>query len=181
MPYRRISEAPTEVYHYTRRENLDSILHDGRIRRFGDSETWFCKSLEDTLTLMRATVMIEGKPYYKVDGSLGFYPPFHPDEYIILKLKPRGQGGRWVHWMEEMPPGTPPILRQAAEMFSLLKMGFRGDLKFQPNPEIIEVSELLAAPVQNSLSCDPMEQAQDHSSVEDESPDQDCPQQTFTM
>lgn len=171
MPYQRISEIPTEVYHYTRRENLDSILRDGRIRRFGDRETWFCKSLEDTLTLMRATVMIEGKPYYKVGGSLGFYPPFHPDEYIILKLTPRWQNGEWVHWMEQMPPGTPPVLMRAAEMFSLLKIGFRGDLKFQPNPEIIEVAPLLASPAQDDLSDNQLSQDQD----------QDCQQQTFTM
>ena len=55
-------------------KNLDSILRDGRIRRMGDRECWFCASLEDTLTLMRATVMMEGKPYYKVGGSIDRYP-----------------------------------------------------------------------------------------------------------
>lgn len=175
MPYRRIAEIPKEVYHYTRREHLDSILRDGRIRRFGDTETWFCKSLEDTLTLMRATVMMEGKPYYKVGGSLGFYPPFHPDEYVILKLTPRWQSGEWVHWMEELPSGTPQALVQAAERFSLLKMGFRGDLKFQPDPEIIEVAPLLAAPARDEL--------EEHTPAGNETPEraQDGWQQTFTM
>lgn len=69
MGYIRLDEQPGEVYHYTHRKNLDSILRDGRIRRMGDRECWFCASLEDTLTLMRATVMMEGKPYYKVGGS----------------------------------------------------------------------------------------------------------------
>lgn len=64
MGYIRLDEQPGEVYHYTHRKNLDSILRDGRIRRMGDRECWFCASLEDTLTLMRATVMMEGKPYY---------------------------------------------------------------------------------------------------------------------
>ena len=63
MGYIRLDEQPGEVYHYTHRKNLDSILRDGRIRRMGDRECWFCASLEDTLTLMRATVMMEGKPY----------------------------------------------------------------------------------------------------------------------
>lgn len=71
MGYIRLDEQPGEVYHYTHRKNLDSILRDGRIRRMGDRECWFCASLEDTLTLMRATVMMEGKPYYKVGGSIG--------------------------------------------------------------------------------------------------------------
>ena len=70
MGYIRLDEQPGEVYHHTHRKNLDSILRDGRIRRMGDRECWFCASLEDTLTLMRATVMMEGKPYYKVGGSM---------------------------------------------------------------------------------------------------------------
>ena len=31
---------PTEVYHLTMRENLESILANKRIRRFGDTECW---------------------------------------------------------------------------------------------------------------------------------------------
>ena len=70
----------------------------GRIRRMGDRECWFCASLEDTLTLMRATVMMEGKPYYKVGGSIGRYPKFVPEDYVILRLNPRFQKGEWVQW-----------------------------------------------------------------------------------
>lgn len=36
---------PSVVYHLTRMENLDSILDDGKISRFLDSECWFCESL----------------------------------------------------------------------------------------------------------------------------------------
>lgn len=102
MGYIRLDEQPGEVYHYTHRKNLDSILRDGRIRRMGDRECWFCASLEDTLTLMRATVMMEGKPYYKVGGSIGRYPKFVPEDYVILRLNPRFQKGEWVQWMQEM-------------------------------------------------------------------------------
>ena len=48
MGYIRLDEQPGEVYHYTHRKNLDSILRDGRIRRMGDRECWFCASLEDS-------------------------------------------------------------------------------------------------------------------------------------
>lgn len=98
-----------------------------------------------TLTLMRATVMMEGKPYYKVGGSIGRYPKFVPEDYVILRLNPRFQKGEWVQWMQEMPPGSPPELLKAAETFSNLKLGFRGDLKFQQNPEVIEVAPLVEA------------------------------------
>lgn len=88
MGYIRLDEQPGEVYHYTHRKNLDSILRDGRIRRMGDRECWFCASLEDTLTLMRATVMMEGKPYYMgiasvqnpfTDRNMPYEQPFQPD------------------------------------------------------------------------------------------------------
>lgn len=36
------TEIPTQVYHLTRRENVDSIREEKRIRRFGDTECWFC-------------------------------------------------------------------------------------------------------------------------------------------
>ena len=37
---------PSEVYHLTRRDKMEDILADGRIRRFDDTECWFCESLE---------------------------------------------------------------------------------------------------------------------------------------
>lgn len=148
MGYVRVTDRPEVVYHYTRRENLEGILRDGRIRRMGDTECWFCPSLEDAVTLMRNTVMMEGKPYYKVGGALGFYPKFVPEDYVILGLTPRWQSGEWVRWMQELPPGAPPELQAAARAFSELKLGFRGDLKFQPAPEIIEAAPLLATQTQ---------------------------------
>lgn len=144
MGYVRVPERPSVVYHYTRRENLDSILRDGKIKRMGDTECWFCSSLEDTLALMRDTVMVEGKPFYTLGGSLGHYPKFVPEDYVILKLTPRWQNGEWVRWMQEVPPNASRELAEAAQRFSMLKLGFRGDMKFYPNPEVIEVTPLLA-------------------------------------
>ena len=62
---------------------------------------------------------------------------------MILRLTPRYQTGEWLPWMQETPPGSPPELLKAAEVFSNLKLGFRGDLKFQQNPEVIEVAPLV--------------------------------------
>lgn len=146
MAYTRVEERPAKVFHYTKRENLDSILRDGRIRRMGDTECWFCTSLEDTLKLMEQTVMVEGKPFYKVGGALSHYPKFLPEDYVILKLTPRWQNGEWVRWMQEVPPGSPKELVDAAQQFSMLKLGFRGDMKFYPGPEVLEVAPLVAVP-----------------------------------
>ena len=143
MGYERVAQRPSVVYHYTKRENLPSILKDGRIKRMGDTECWFCLSLEDPLSIMKDTVMAEGKPYYKVGGRLARYPKFIPSDYIILKLTPRWQNGEWVRWMQELPPGADPQLRKAADAFSMKKVGFRGDMKFYPTPEVLECSQLL--------------------------------------
>ena len=33
---------PSEVYHLTKKANLESILDAGAIRHFDDTECWFC-------------------------------------------------------------------------------------------------------------------------------------------
>ena len=37
---------PVKIYHLTGKDNLNSILDDGVIRRFNDTECWFCESLD---------------------------------------------------------------------------------------------------------------------------------------
>lgn len=144
MAYERISKPEGYLYHYTKRDRLDSILRDGRIRRMGDRECWFCASLEDTLMLVKRTVMQEGKPYYGLGGVLRHYPAFVPEDYVILKLKPRFQSGEWVLWNQELPMDAAPELLEEARVFSRLKIGYRGDLKFREHPEIIEMALLIS-------------------------------------
>lgn len=67
---------PAEVYHLTKKDNLNRILDDGQIRRFGDTECWFCETLPKMKSYMEQTVMCEGKPYYAVGGQLCRYPKF---------------------------------------------------------------------------------------------------------
>ena len=62
--------APSVVYHLAKADRLDSILDDGQIRRFEDSECWFCESLPKMKAYMEQTVMCDGKPYYAVGGQL---------------------------------------------------------------------------------------------------------------
>ena len=40
MAYEKVPR-PSTVYHLTQKGNLDSILDDGVIRRFNDTECWF--------------------------------------------------------------------------------------------------------------------------------------------
>ena len=68
MAYEKVPR-PSTVYHLTKKEHLDSILDDGVIRRFDDTECWFCESLEKMKAYMAQTVLCEGKSYYAVGVS----------------------------------------------------------------------------------------------------------------
>lgn len=133
---------PSEVYHLTRRDKMEDILEDGRIRRFDDTECWFCESLAKMKAYMEQTVLCEGKPYYGAGGQLCRYPKFEPDEHIILKLTPCRREGNWYRWNQEIPLNSPPELVQAAAEFSKLKIGYRGDLAFK-DAETIDVGKFL--------------------------------------
>lgn len=143
MAYVTIPNRPKVVYHFTRRENVRQILTDGVIKRMGDTETWFCATLEDSLQTMRDTVMRTGRPYFKVGGGVGYYPKFVASDYVILKLTPKRGRGTWVHWMNELPADASEERIRTNREFCLRKMGYRGDLKFY-DPEIIEVEPLLS-------------------------------------
>ena len=141
MAYQKVSR-PSTVYHLTQKGNLDSILDDGVIRRFGDTECWFCESLDKMKAYMEQTVMCEGKPYYAVGGQLCRYPKFVPEDYVLLKLAPCQPKDNWYRWDQEVPPGSPKELINAAKEFSALKIGYRGDLTFR-NAEVIDVALFL--------------------------------------
>ena len=121
MAYEKVPR-PSTVYHLTKKEHLDSILDDGVIRRFDDTECWFCESLDKMRAYMAQTVLCEGKPYYAVDGQLCRYPKFVPEDYVLLKLTPRGYEDNWYRWNQEIPPGSSRELMQAAKEFSMLKI-----------------------------------------------------------
>ena len=137
---------PVEVYHLTKKEHLDSILDDGVIRRFDDTECWFCESLEKMKAYMAQTVLCEGKPYYAVGGQLCRYPKFVPEDQVLLKLTPCGYEDNWYRWNQEVPLGSPRELVQTAKEFSMLKIGYRGDMAFK-EPEVIDVQKFLAGEI----------------------------------
>ena len=128
MSYEKVP-APSIVYHLTKKENLNSILEDEAIRRFGDSECWFCESLPKMKAYMEQTVLCEGKPYYAVGGQLCCYPRFVPENYVLLKLTPCQQDDNWYRWNQEVPLGSSKELIEMAKEFSALKIGYRGDLR----------------------------------------------------
>lgn len=151
MSYERITNIPETLYHYTKKDNIESILNDGKIKKFKDSECWFCTSIEDLLRYMELTVMNEGQPYYDTNGIRKSYPPFVAEDFVVLELTQRFQNGEWVKWNQEYPLNTPLEFQSLQKEFSDLKVGFRGDFKFKANPQVIEVAELLQELEQSPL------------------------------
>ena len=145
MSYEKVP-APSIVYHLTKKENLNSILEDEAIRRFGDSECWFCESLPKMKAYMEQTVLCEGKPYYAVGGQLCRYPRFVPENYVLLKLTPCQQDDNWYRWNQEVPLGSSKELIEMAKEFSALKIGYRGDLWFSA-VETIDVPAFLCGEI----------------------------------
>lgn len=141
MAYEKVPR-PSTVYHLTQKGNLDSILDDGVIRRFDDTECWFCESLDKMRAYMAQTVLCEGKSYYAVGGQLCRYPKFVPEDYVLLKLTPSHAKDNWYRWDQEIPPDRPKELARAAREFSLLKIGYRGDMTFR-SAEVIDVTLFL--------------------------------------
>ena len=141
---------PTEVYHLTRRENVDSIRAEKRIRRFGDTECWFCRSLEDMLRYMEYTVLCEGKPYIATGGMLKHYPRFIPEDHVLLKLTPAKWEDKWYQWNQELPPNAAQVVKVQAEEFSRLKVGYRGDLRFS-KMEVIELTQIMSEQTQSVI------------------------------
>ena len=147
MAYQRVP-TPSELYHLTKAEHLSSILDDGKIRRFDDSECWFCETLPKMKAYMEQTVMCEGKLYYTVDGQLCRYPKFVPEDYVLLKLTPCQAEDNWYRWDQEVPPGSPKELIKTAKEFSALKIGYCGDLRFSA-VEVIDVPAFLRGEIIN--------------------------------
>lgn len=133
---------PTEVYHLTKRENVESIRTDKRIRRFGDTECWFCRTPNDMLRYMEYTVLCEGKPYIATGGRIEHYPKFIPEDYVFLKLTPSKWEDKWYLWNQELPVNASLVAKAEAIEFSELKIGYRGDLRFS-KMEVIDLEQIM--------------------------------------
>ena len=141
MAYQKVPR-PSTVYHLTQKGNLDRILDDGRIRRFSDTECWFCESLDTMRAYMEQTVMCKGKTYRTADGQLCHYSNFNPEAHILLKLAPIRQEDAWYRRTQDQPSSSSDEMMQEEREFFPLSIGYRGDVAFR-SAEVIDVALLL--------------------------------------
>jgi hypothetical protein len=99
---------------------------------------------------MEYTVLCEGKPYIATGGMIKFYPRFVPEDYVLLKLTPVKWEDKWYHWNQELPPNASQAVKDQAEEFSRLKVGYRGDLRFS-RMEVIELSQIMCEQTHSML------------------------------
>ncbi len=141
MAYQKVPR-PSTVYHLTQKGNLDRILDDGRIRRFSDTECWFCESLDKMRAYMEQTVMCKGKPYRTADGQLCHYSNFNSEAHILLKLAPIRQEDAWYRRTQDQPSSSSDEMMQEEREFFPLSIGYRGDVAFR-SAEVIDVALFL--------------------------------------
>lgn len=105
-----IKDSPQEVFHYTLRSNVDSIINTRCIARYDDTHTWFTRSYDDAIELMKMTVLDPGHEYYDTDGiKRTVQTPPSADDYCILRLAPRHyEPMKWFVWHVQLPSGIDP-------------------------------------------------------------------------
>ena len=81
--------APSVVYHLAKADRLDSILDDGQIRRFEDSECWFCESLPKMKAYMEQ--MLSNPPDRQgfLPGSGQPHQPFYLLRLLVCYQTPK--------------------------------------------------------------------------------------------
>lgn len=150
---------PDTVFHMTHRDNLDSILKDGKITTGHDYICWFFTSLENMNTYITISNALEGRKYYDYDGKLHTAPPIVPSETVVLKMKPRYSEP--LYWYREIntnnindeqlidEDGTPLTGKKREKalatlhQFDIARVVHYGAMKFKQPPEVLELMDVL--------------------------------------
>ena len=142
MPYIKSIHIPKKVYHFTKKENYESIIRDGKIIAYDGRESWFCLTISDMIQYIKLTICNEGGKYISSDKKLKEYPKFIPEDYIVLELKPRYSKDNWYYYIDNLIPEDFNF-RLASLSLSKIKIGYRGDLEFKGRPKVYEMTEIL--------------------------------------
>jgi len=143
MGYIKSKNIPKKVYHFTKKENVKSILRDCKIIPADGLECWFSLSLEDLYQYMKLTVMNEGGAYVGADFAVHTYPKFNPEEYVILELKPRYTKDKWYYYVPDSLDKYSYEDQSKHKLLSKIKIGYRGDMEFKKSAKIIEMTNFL--------------------------------------
>lgn len=141
MGYVKSIIVPKKVYHYTRRENVESIMKEGKIYPADGLESWYCLTLDDLKQYLELTAMNEGQPYVDSDFQIKKYPKFIPENFVILELKPRYSDHWYYFYTSEYDK---KINNSHTENpLDKIKICHKGTMEFKNSIKIIEMTELI--------------------------------------
>lgn len=134
---------PKEIYHYTKRENLEKIFNDRYIKHGLDMTCCVSGSLSDVFTVMGNTIMREGAAYYGVDGIKLYYPKFIPLDYVIIKSTGRySKWDKWYWWFDNGDVGLEVVMKKMKITYEKMKMFYMGNLRLD-KIEVLEVVDYI--------------------------------------
>lgn len=134
---------PEYCYHFSTKENIKKILQDGKVKQFNDFMTYFFYRLEDIPVYLDLTGAYHGRRAWNTKGQLVTYPPVIPAECAILKLYPSRREP--LAWYEEQTASrtADAISKEIYSIFDSIRVCHYGSLSFKPDPEVIELSEVI--------------------------------------
>lgn len=141
--WERMNFVPKEIYHYTKRENLEKILYDGYIKHGSDMMCCVSGSLSDAFMIIGNTIMRGGAAYYSVEGIKLCYPRFIPSDYVIIKSDVRySKWDKWYWWFDNGDVGLGGVMKKMKITYEKMKLFYMGNLRLD-NVEVLEVTDYM--------------------------------------
>ena len=131
------TDEPLIVYHMTDKENLNSILNDGKIRTFEDFVCFFMPTLEDVEKYIYLSRADEGRISRGFDGRLHQEPPLDHANTVVLELIPRYKEP--MSWFKEKTDSNcqSEKEKEIRRNFDDCRIAHYGDMKFDTRKVII--------------------------------------------
>ncbi len=85
MKIKKVNPKTKYLYHYTLKENVESILKDKAIIS-KDEYVFFTESLNDSIKAFESELLAPGKLYIDIDGNLKRRDKVNKENYCILKI-----------------------------------------------------------------------------------------------
>lgn len=148
-------EQPEVVFHMTNKNNIDSILKDGKIKVFDDYLCFFFPDLNYVHPYIQLTGADKGKHRYKVVKKkystptvvTVVDPPLNHSDMVIMRLYPRQKEP--LPWFREKTEKTIEqykediVITNLNKLFDEARICHYGDFRFkQDSVEIIELTDL---------------------------------------
>lgn len=87
--WKLLGREPKSIYHFTHKNNVESIKLDRQLKKFKDTYVFVCESYEDCITVLKNTFLNPDAKYIDFDGLIKKYSNKNINDYVILELKTR--------------------------------------------------------------------------------------------